>query len=171
MTALVRRYGIALTAAMAIASAVWVVGMVVLPNLMMVDLSFRPNLIPREIGGPKDVYTIANYATLWRNEVHYAIFLKTIWASGLVTLLSLAVCYPVAYFLAQETGKKRAATFLLLLVIPFWVNELLRTFAWFIILAYRGPLNALLLALAVISEPIRFISGDGGVLIGMVYAY
>jgi spermidine/putrescine transport system permease protein len=171
MTALVNRYGWALTIGMVAATAIWLLGLVVLPNLLMVDLSFRPNLIPAEIGGPKDVHTLANYATLWRNEVHYAIFVKTIWASALVTLLSLAVCYPVAYYLAQEARREEAATLVLLLVIPFWINELLRTFAWYIILAYRGPLNALLLWLGVIDQPIRYLSGDGGVLIGMVYAY
>jgi spermidine/putrescine transport system permease protein len=171
MTALVHRYGLLLTAVMAAASALWLLGLVILPNLLMVDLSFRPNLLPAELGGEKDVYTLKNYVTLWRNDVHYAIFVKTIWGSALVTVLSLIVCYPVAYHLAQEAGPRRRATLLLLLVIPFWINELLRTFAWFVILAYRGPLNALLLALGLTEEPIRFLSGDGGVLVGMVYAY
>jgi spermidine/putrescine transport system permease protein len=171
MGALVRRYGWALTLGMIGASAVWLIGLVLLPNLMMIDLSFRPNLLPAEIGGPEDVYSLANYATLWRNEVHYAIFLKTIWGSALVTVLALVVCYPVAYYLAQEAGRQEAAILVLLLVVPFWLNELLRTFAWYVILAYRGPLNALLLALGVIDEPVRFLSGEGGVLVGMVYAY
>jgi ABC-type spermidine/putrescine transport system permease subunit I len=58
-----------------------------------------------------------------------------------------------------------------MLVIPFWINEILRTFSWFIILAYQGPLNALLLWLGVIDKPVRWINGNGGVMIGMVYAY
>jgi spermidine/putrescine transport system permease protein len=171
VTELARRYGRGLALAIAAASAVWVLGMIIAPNLLMIDLSFRPNLVAAEIGGAKDVYTIHNYITLWRNDVHYAIFLKTIWGSALVTMLSLVVCYPIAYHLAQDAGPRRRATLLLLLIIPFWINELLRTFAWFVILAYRGPLNALLLALGVTEEPIRFLSGDGGVLVGMIYAY
>jgi spermidine/putrescine transport system permease protein len=92
-------------------------------------------------------------------------------SSAVVTLLSLIVCYPIAYFLAQEAKGQAASFFLLMLVIPFWINEILRTFSWFIILAFQGPLNALLLALGVIDEPVRWLSGNGGVFIGMVYAY
>lgn len=168
---LVSRYGVALTSWMVLASAVWLLGMVILPNLLMIDLSFRPKLPRTEIGGPDDVYTIANYLTLLRNDIHYGIFFKTIWGSAVVTLCSLIVCYPIAYFLAQVARGQQASLFLLMLVIPFWINEILRTFSWFIILAYQGPLNALLLALGIIDAPIRWLSGNGGVFIGMVYAY
>jgi len=134
-------------------------------------VSFRLNLPRAEIGGPQDVYTLANYLTLLHNDIHYAIFFKTIWGSAVVTVLSLIVCYPIAYFLAQEAKGQSASLFLLLLVIPFWINEILRTFSWFIILAFQGPLNALLLFLGIIDEPVRWLSGNGGVFIGMVYAY
>jgi spermidine/putrescine transport system permease protein len=168
---LIRRYGVALTSWMVLACLVWIIGMVIMPNLLMVEVSFRLNLPRAEIGGPQDVYTLANYLTLLHNDIHYAIFFKTIWGSAVVTLLSLAVCYPIAYFLAQEAKGQAAALFLLMLVIPFWINEILRTFSWFIILAFQGPLNALLLFLGVIDEPVRWLSGNGGVFIGMVYAY
>jgi spermidine/putrescine transport system permease protein len=171
MRFLIRRYGVALTTWMVLACLVWIVGMVIMPNLMMVEVSFRLNLPRAEIGGPQDVYTLANYLTLLHNDIHYAIFFKTIWGSAVVTLLSLVVCYPIAYFLAQEAKGQAASLFLLMLVIPFWINEILRTFSWFIILAFQGPLNALLLALGVIDEPVRWLSGNGGVFIGMVYAY
>jgi spermidine/putrescine transport system permease protein len=168
---LIRRYGYALTGWMVLASAVWIFGMVLLPNLLMIDVSFRPSLPRAEIGGEKDVYTIANYLTLLHNDIHYAIFFKTIWGSAVVTIASLVVCYPIAYFLAQEARAQQTQLFLLMLVIPFWINEILRTFSWFIILAYQGPLNAVLLGLGILDEPVRFLTGNGGVFIGMVYAY
>jgi spermidine/putrescine transport system permease protein len=171
MRFLIRRYGIALTSWMVLACLVWIIGMVIMPNLLMVEVSFRLNLPRAEIGGPQDVYTLANYLTLLHNDIHYAIFFKTIWGSAVVTLLSLIVCYPIAYFLAQEAKGQAASLFLLMLVIPFWINEILRTFSWFIILAFQGPLNALLLFLGVIDEPVRWLSGNGGVFIGMIYAY
>jgi len=171
MRFLVRRYGVALTSWMVLACLVWILGMVIMPNLLMVEVSFRLNLPRAEIGGPQDVYTLANYLTLLHNDIHYAIFFKTIWGSAVVTVLSLIVCYPIAYFLAQEAKGQSASLFLLLLVIPFWINEILRTFSWFIILAFQGPLNALLLFFGIIDEPVRWLSGNGGVFIGMVYAY
>jgi spermidine/putrescine transport system permease protein len=171
MSYLVRRYGYALTGWMIVSSAVWIFGMVILPNLLMVDLSFRFNLPVAEIGGPKDVYTIANYLTLIHNQIHYAIFFKTIWGSAFVTFCAFVVCYPIAYFLAQEATGQQAPLFLLMLVIPFWIDEILRTFAWFIILAYQGPLNGILLWLGIIHQPVRWLTGNGGVVLGMVYAY
>src|SRR5882724_4537208 len=171
MRDVVQRYGVALTGFIVAACTFWVLMMIVLPELMMIDASFRPNILPDEMGGPKDVYTLANYGTLWTNSIHLGIFLKTIWGSAIVTLLTLIVCYPIAYFLGQVAKGQEASTTLLLLVIPFWINEILRTFSWFIILSYQGPLNQLLLWLGVLDHPIRYLSGNTGVIAGMVYAY
>ncbi|CBS87896.1 ABC transporter permease [Azospirillum lipoferum] len=171
MTEILRRYGPVLTGAILLAVALWLALLVVLPQLMMIGFSFRPSLPPSKLGGPEDVFTVKNYLTLWTNSIHLAIFLKTIWASALVTLTTLAVCYPVAFYLAQVAPKRRLPLLILMLVVPFWINELLRTFSWYIILAFNGPLNAILLGLGIIDEPQRFLGGDGGVIVGMVYVY
>ncbi|AWU94635.1 ABC transporter permease [Azospirillum ramasamyi] len=171
MTEVLRRYGPVLTGVILLAVALWLALLVVLPQLMMIGFSFRPSLPPSKIGGPEDVYTVRNYLTLWTNQIHLAIFLKTIWASALVTLTTLAVCYPVAFYLAQVAPKRRLPLLILMLIVPFWINELLRTFSWYIILAFNGPLNAILLGLGIIDEPRRFLGGDGGVIVGMVYVY
>ncbi|MBF5093251.1 ABC transporter permease [Azospirillum sp. INR13] len=171
MTEVLRRYGPVLTGAILLAVALWLALLVVLPQLMMIGFSFRPSLPPSKLGGPEDVFTVRNYLTLWTNSIHLAIFLKTIWASALVTATTLAVCYPVAFYLAQVAPKRRLPLLILMLVVPFWINELLRTFSWYIILAFNGPLNAILLNLGIIDEPRRFLGGDGGVIVGMVYVY
>ena len=165
------RFGSGLAVGITGMIAIWLIGLVILPQLLMVDYSFRPNLLPADIGGPKDTYSLTNYETLFNNQIHLKIFFKTIWSSVLVTTLTLLVSYPIAFYLAKVATPQKAALCLLLLIIPFWINEILRTFSWYIILAYKGPLNALLLGLGLIDRPIRFLSGDGGVLIGMVYAY
>ncbi|MFA5122670.1 ABC transporter permease [Zavarzinia sp.] len=171
MSALFRRHGWPLGLVMLLIVAFWIVVQVVLPQLLMIDFSFRPNLLPDEMGGPKDVLTLTNYETLWANSVHFGIFVKTIVASAAVTLLTLVVCYPIAFHLAYELKGPKAARLMLVLVIPFWINEILRTFAWYIVLAYAGPLNAVLVAVGILDEPMRFLDGNGGVMVGMVYAY
>ncbi|PGH52877.1 ABC transporter permease [Azospirillum palustre] len=171
MTEVLRRYGPVLTGVILLAVAVWLALLVLLPQLMMIGFSFRPSLPPSKIGGPEDVFTVKNYLTLWTNQIHLSIFLKTIWASALVTATTLAVCYPVAFYLAQVAPKRRLPLLILMLVVPFWINELLRTFSWYIILAFNGPLNAILLGLGIIDEPQRFLGGDAGVIVGMVYVY
>lgn len=168
---LCNRFGTPISIGIAALLLVWLIALVILPQLLMVDYSFRPNLLPSEIGGPKDSYSLVNYVTLFNNKIHLGIFFKTIWSSVMVTALTLVVSYPLAFYLAKVATPKQAALCLLLLIIPFWINEILRTFSWYIILAYNGPLNAMLQALGLIDRPLRFLSGDGGVMVGMVYAY
>lgn len=179
MSALVRRYGWPITLFMTGTTAIWLVVMVVLPALVMVEYSFHPNLPVTKRGGPEDYYTLTNYAALfrgidlatWTFPNDFTVFIRTIWGASLVTFLSLVVCYPIAWHVAKIAPPKRAALMILLLVIPFWINEILRTFAWYIILAYQGPLNAALLGLGILDKPVRWLSGSGGVLIGMTYAF
>ncbi len=143
---------------------------IVLPQLLMVEISFRPKLPLAQRGGPEDVWTLAHCAALGSNPLHRTIFWQTMWSSLLVTLLAFLVCYPVAFYLAQEAGGTAALLLVTGLVIPFWVNEILRTFSWFLILARNGLVNQLLLGLGLIEEPLA-LGGVGAVMVGMVYAY
>jgi spermidine/putrescine transport system permease protein len=170
MTELYHRFGGGLASFFAALVLVWLAGMVLAPNVMMIDYALRPNLPPSQIGGENDVYSLANILYLAGEDVHRAIFLKTVWASALVALVTLIVCYPIAYWLAQHATKNQTAIVLLALTIPFWINEVLRTLAWYILLAFRGPLNEALLALGILDAPMRWY-GDTGVVAGMVYAY
>jgi spermidine/putrescine transport system permease protein len=170
MTDLYRRFGPGLATALVLLVAVWLIGMVLAPTAMMVEFSLRPNLPPAAAGGPEDVYSLDNFAYLWGEEVHRRIFLKTIWASALVAAVTFLVCYPIAFWMAQHATRRQLTLALLLVFIPFLINEVLRTLAWFIILAFRGPLNAVLLELGLIDSAIRW-QGDGGVVAAMVYAY
>ncbi|MEX0922818.1 MAG: ABC transporter permease [Rhodovibrionaceae bacterium] len=116
-------------------------------------------------------YGFANYAELIANDLNRAIFFKTIWSSVMVTFVALVVCYPIAFYLAKAAPSEQAALLMLALVVPYWVNEILRTFAWLMILSDGGILNSALLWLGAISEPIRYRAGNAAVVIGMVYAY
>jgi spermidine/putrescine transport system permease protein len=74
--------------------------------------------------------------------------------------------------MAKIVAPKTVPTLLLLLFVPLWVSEVLRAFAWWIILAFKGPLNALLLGLGLIEDPIRWTNmGYMGVMVGLVYTY
>ncbi len=170
MAELVRRFGRLVTGLILATVLLWALLLIVLPQLLMVELSFRPNLPLAQRGGPEDVWTLANYAALWPNPLPRTIFWQTIWSSLLVTLLAFLVCYPVAFYLAQEARGTAALLLVTGLVIPFWVNEILRTFSWFLILARNGLVNQVLLALGLIGEPLA-LGGTGAVMIGMVYAY
>lgn len=152
-------------------TGVWALLLIVLPLLFMVDYAFRPFLLPNEWGGPKDVYTVANFSTVLVNEFNRAIFLKTVWASLLVTLIALVACYPIAWVLARSRLGGGARAVLSMLLIPFLLNEVLRAFAWQLLLAHSGFVNQSLIALGLIAAPIDFLNQNIGVLVGLVYAY
>ena len=171
MTALQQRYGGPLTAAIIGLTAFWLIAMVVLPNSILLEFSFRRYLPVSEIGGPNDTYTVANYLTFFNSPIHLTVFGLTVLYSSAVTLICLVLAYPIAYFLAKVATPGNAATWFLLLLIPLWVSEVLRSFAWSIILAYQGPLNALLQGLGLIERGIRWRTGFNGVIIGLVYTY
>ncbi len=149
----------------------WFIFMILLPQLIMLDFSFRPLLPLRKIGGPEDVYTLKNYTVLFTTPLHRAIFLKTIWSSIVVTTVALTICYPIAFYLAKVARGARLGWILMGLIIPYWINELLRIFAWQLILADSGILNQLLLFIGLIAEPFNFRAGNGAVIMGMTYAY
>ena len=159
MTDLLRRYGRGLTAVFILLTAFWLLLLVVLPNLYLFENSFRPYLPMADIGGPKDVYSLSNYLTFFKSPIHISVFFWTIIYSSLVTVICFMIAYPMAFYLSKIAQPKMLPTIFLLLFIPLWVSEILRAFAWFIILALKGPLNASLIGLGIIEDPIRWMTG------------
>ena len=78
--------------------------------------------------------------------------------------------FPLAYYIARTTPR-RQGILLLLVMIPFWTNFLVRTYAWMFILRTEGLLNTLLLKLGVIATPIELLYSNTAVVIGLVYGY
>ncbi|MBC6405537.1 MAG: ABC transporter permease [Rhodospirillales bacterium] len=169
----------------------WILVLIVLPQLAMLDLSFRHNLPPSLVGGPDDVYTLENYRHFlvgnpgnpdrlflfgWDtgipfNTIDISVFFRTILAALAVTLFDLLLCYPLAYYLGQSNIGGFGRIFLLLLVIPYWVNEILRAFAFRILFGNSGILNFLLLNLGIVDQPADFIRADVALYAGLGYAY
>lgn len=162
------------------AVGIWTVLMIVLPLLSMIDLSFRPKLPPTQWGGPKDYYTLENYryflfgsntSTAEWNVTHLKAFFLTIWVSILITILDFVICYPIAYYMAQVAKPARLRLLLLLLIAPYWVNEILRAFAFRLLFASKGVINNLLIGAGILSEPVDFIAADVALYSGLAYAY
>jgi spermidine/putrescine transport system permease protein len=171
MTDLLNRYGLLLTTVFAVLTGFWILVLVVLPNIYLFEHSFKPYLSVAELSGPKDVYSFNNYLTFFRSPIHISVFFWTVIYSAVVTFICFLIAYPLAYYLSKVSARALVPTIFLLLFIPLWVSEVLRSFAWFIILALKGPLNASLLGLGIIEDPVRWITGFRGVIIGLVYTY
>ncbi len=174
-----------------LAVAFWIIILIVLPQLSMLDYSFRFNLPPSAQGGEKDVYTMSNYQHFFNgsegnperlsifgyqtdipfNKVDIAVFFKTILAAIFVTAFDLALCYPLAYFLGQSASGPSGRVLLLLLIIPYWVNEILRAFAFRIIFGATGVINTVLVGVGILDTPIDFIRENVALYAGLGYAY
>lgn len=174
------RNGPALGAYLLAAVGFWVLVMIVMPQLFMVDFSFRFNLPPAEIGGPEDVYTLSNYeymvygsseAAGTYNVVDLTVFVRTLAAAFFVTLFDLALCYPIAFYLAKVAQGGWARLMVLSLIVPFWVNEILRAFAFRILFGASGIINSALLGLGLVDEPYPFIQNNVALYAGLSYAF
>lgn len=171
MSELLRRYGPTLTGLFILLVAVWLLVLVILPYIYLFEASFRLYLPVDEVGGPKDVYTIQNYATFFRTPIHIQVFFVTLLYSSVVTILCFLIAYPLAYYLAKVVSGRILPMLFLILMVPMWVSEILRSFAWFIILSFKGPLNYFLINIGVIADPIRWMTGYQSIIIGFVYTY
>ena len=122
---------------------------------------------------PPKVYGFQNYTRM--SGLHFSIFVKTIIYSIMVTVLSLIVCYPIAYVIAHLSTPHRAALLLLGLTIPYAMNELLRVYSWLMILDYQGVINSALAWLGFVDlaarEWIPFLEYPGAVFVALIYTY
>jgi spermidine/putrescine transport system permease protein len=114
----------------------------------------------------KDIFT--EQTTL--ADAHLAIFWRSVKLSLLTTIITFAVGFPTAWFIATRSPQARGM-WLFLITIPFWTNLLIRTFAINEVIRNEGILNSLLLWAGVIAAPIQIIYTDTAVLIGMAYVY
>lgn len=158
--------------------AFWTLFLVTLPYLYMVVESFHPKLPPAQRGGPTDVLTIAQYKSFFINPVDNELNTTHIWAfvfsivtSVLVTAVNFAICYPLAYYMAQAGTAQKVRLIMLALIVPYWVNEILRAFSLRLLLASKGLINQALMGLGITSTPIDFLAINVGLYVGLSYAY
>jgi len=176
----VHRNGPVIATYLVVAVGFWALFMIVWPLLYMVDYSFHRKLPPSRRGGPADVYTLENY---WYfvygstrvftsfNWIHINAFWQTILVSVVITIANFAICYPLAYYMAQVAQPAKLRALLLLLIVPYWVNEILRAFAFLILFGTGGTLNAIMIGLGLIDAPIDFIGANVALYAGLTYAY
>lgn len=99
--------------------------------------------------------TLDNYREALTDPLVRHLMIRSILIAAAVTVVTVTLAYPIAYFIALRARKK--TLWLLLITIPFWSSYLLRVFAWKMILGFNGVLNSALLALGLIDEPLTFL--------------
>jgi len=105
--------------------------------------------------------TLAQYGAVVTREIYRVLFLRSLAISSIVTLATVALGYPMAYFIAFRVRRGKFL-WLLLLSIPFWTSYLLRVFAWKVILGYNGVINSALSGLHLVSGTQYVLALDPG---------
>ena len=135
---------------------VWMAVFIVVPLIMVAYFALTDNAGKFTIKNISDVGQYAN------------IFVRSIWLSVIATAICLVVAYPVS-FLLSRMEKHKQGTMLMIVMLPMWMNFLLRTYAWMTLLGNNGIINHLLGLIGL--GPYKLINTSGAVVLGMVYNY
>lgn len=114
-------------------------------------------------------FTLANFSDIFNPEKGYiGIFLQSIWYGLISTAVCLLLAYPLAYIISQKKGYSQK-TLILLVMLPMWMNLLIRTYAWMTILQDTGIINTLLGYIGI--DMLHMINTGGAIVLGMVYNF
>lgn len=142
----------------------WMILFFVFPLIFILVMSFAVRGL---YGGVEYSFTLENYVRFFD-----PLYLNILWESILIAALTTVIClvfgYPFAYIVARAPRKYRNIL-LMLIVVPFWTNSLIRTYAWIVLLRTEGVINTVLLQLGVISEPFEMLYNTGAVMVGLAY--
>jgi spermidine/putrescine transport system permease protein len=142
----------------------WIAVFALIPNLALFLVSF---LDRGEVDYFIPVFTIGNYGRLL-DPAFVNIFLRSMYLASVSTFSCLLIGYPFAYLMANANKRVRP-WLMLLVVIPFWTNSLIRTYALVIILKNQGLINKLMLALGFADGSFSLMYNDIAVFIGLTY--
>jgi len=122
---------------------------VIVPFALMGAMSFW-----QQIGFDyADSWSLGNYISIFSEPLYTTLLLRSLGMAMAATLLTVALVYPMAYFLAFHVHRNKLV-WLIILTLPFWTSYLLRVFAWRVILGYEGVINSGLIELGLIGEPL-----------------
>ena len=102
-------------------------------------------------------FTTANYREVWTEPVYRVLMLRSLSVSAIVTIVTVVLAFPIAYFVSFHVEASRKSVWILLITIPFWTSYLMRIFLWKVILGFNGVVNGSLMRLGIIEQPLDFI--------------
>ncbi|MGE0006743.1 MAG: ABC transporter permease [Parvibaculaceae bacterium] len=142
----------------------WTGLLVVLPQIGIGYVSLREKIGPRNYG-----FGFGNYVDFLSEPIYWHTLLRTAWMSILVTVLALAIGFPVAYYIAKIARRRARAGLFLLCLIPLWVSDLVRAFGWIMLLRETGIVSGALQWAGLAEGPVELLYNDATVVIGLVY--
>lgn len=148
----------------AIPILVWFGILVGIPLIFVVVLSF---LSRDELGNIVVRFTLDNYKRIF-DPIYIKVFINSFLLASLTSFITMIIGYPVAYFTANLEKKKKTLA-ILLVMLPFWISSLLRTYGWIILLGNTGIVNNVLIGLNIIDKPLSMMYKFSTILTGTAY--
>ena len=138
---------------------VWLFVLIVLPHLDLFILSFRAD----------GSWSLENYENFFTEPIYWLTFVRTAAYSIITTCLTLVVSLPVAFYITKLCRPGVRGFLMVLLLLPFWVSELVRVYGWMILLRESGVLNYFLVNLGILARPVEMLYNDATMIMGLVY--
>lgn len=113
--------------------------------------------------------TLENFSRVF-DPLFLKIFLRSVKLAGLTTIICLLIGYPAAWTISRMTGH-RQLVFIMLIIIPSWMNLLIKNYAWIVILRKEGFINTILQSLGLIEQPLDLLFNESAVLIGLIHTF
>jgi len=148
-------------------SVFWLILFFVAPLLIVLVVSFSRRSL---LGVVDYTFTPDNYIRAFTTPIYLKILWKSCWLAVWNTALCLVIAYPFAFFIARQTPR-RQNILIFLVMVPFWTNFLIRTYALIFILRDSGLINTALIGLGIIDKPLEIMFTQTAVMIGMLYGY
>jgi spermidine/putrescine transport system permease protein len=125
---------------------------IIIPSMIL----FAMSLWQRDGFGFDMTLTLTNYFRVWNEPVFGTLLQRSFWISGVATVVTVLLCYPMAYYVAFHVHRNKMM-WIILMTLPFWTSYLLRVFAWKVILGYEGVINSGLMSAGLIEAPLEFL--------------
>ncbi len=142
----------------------WLVLMIVLPQIDLLVMSFR-----FESDDGKMIWSLSNYSEFFEEPIYWLTFVRTAIYSILVTFLTFVIALPLAFYITKVVAPKFQGFLLVLILLPFWVSELVRVYGWMILLRESGVINHFLIKLGILHQPVEMLYRDSTMILGLVY--
>jgi len=142
----------------------WLVLLIVVPHIELLLMSLQGK---DDMG--KAVWTFANYRNFFVEKIYWYTFVRTALYAITVTVLTFCVTFPVAFYITKVVSPKFSGFLTILLLMPFWVSELVRVYGWMILLRESGVINHLLISAGLMTTPVEMLYNDISMLMGLVY--
>ncbi len=142
----------------------WLFLLIVLPHIDLLRMSFRSENDSGEM-----IWSLTNYLEFFREPIYWLTFTRTAIYAIVVTFLTLCISLPVAFYITKVVSPRFKGFLSLLLLMPFWVSELVRVYGWMILLRESGVINHFLVKWGILRQPVEMLYNDVAMTMGLVY--